>query len=262
MERIIETYNYGLCAFSIDTMKDFLKERKIRSKKLLDLFQKKKELFLETIETGTWFPIPSINSGEYVISVEGFDEPFGEEWTEVLSYEGFHLHVKNGFWITDIGEFLKFEESEFQGEGREVVSPYGTVDYFSDKEKWNKDLSGKISYSAYWYDVPEGKYSITITGYARKDVVEDKNNYGFQFKLKKVEEFMECKNPREEAYEFNIDWIYTTKTATVYWLPQKESGIQWPLKEKQHKNSIIIPFENDKKVYLLFGFELSNQTEE
>ena len=32
---------------------------------------------------------------------------------------------------------------------------------------------------------------------------------------------------------FNTDWIYTTKTAVVQWLPKKESGIKWPLEKEE-----------------------------
>lgn len=52
---------------------------------------------------------------------------------------------------------------------------------------------------------------LTVTGFARKEIVDDRvANYGFQFKLTKVDGFTEAKNPREEAYEFNIWWLHTT----------------------------------------------------
>ena len=263
MDKVIGTYNYGLCVFSIDTMTEFLKTKKIRSKKVLALFQKKKDLFLETIKDGIWMPIPSINSGKYVIKVEGHDDSFGDEWTEVLSYDGFNLNVKNGFWISDIGSLLEFDKTEYEGEGREETSAYGTVSFFSSREQWHKDLGGHISYSAYWYDVPEGKYLLTVTGYARKEVVDIKAaNYGFEFKLRKVDVFTEVKNPREEKYEFNVGWIHSTKPAVVHWLPKQESGVKWPLEKEEDNKCIIIPLENDQKAYLTIVYDILNQTEE
>ena len=117
--------------------------------------------------------------------------------------------------------------------------------------------------SDYWYDVPDGKYLITLTGFARKEIVDKKAvNYGFHFSLKKVDEFTGYKNPREEVYEFNTDWIYTTKTAVVQWLPKKESGIKWPLKKEEIDNRIVIPLENDKIAYLTMKFDVLNQIEE
>jgi len=184
MDKVIGTYEYGLCVFSLDTMTEFLKAKKIRSKKVLALFQKKKDLYLETVEKGIWMPIPSINSGKYVIELEGYDGAFGDGWTQVLSYDGFNLDVKNGLWISDIGSLLEFNKTEYEGDGREETFPYGTVCYYSSKEQWHKDRGGHVSYSAYWYDVPEGKYLLTVTGFARKEIVDDRAaNYGFQFKL-------------------------------------------------------------------------------
>lgn len=263
MDKIIGTYNYGLCVFSIDTMTEFLKTKRIRSKKVLDLFQKKKDLFLESVKDGIWMPVPSINSGKYVIKLEGYDDSFGDEWTEVLSYDGFNIDVKNGLWVSDIGSLLVFDKTEYEGEGREVTSAYGTISYFSNKEQWHKDLDGHISYSAYWYDVPEGKYLLTLTGFARKEIVDDKAaNYGFQFHLRKTDHFTDVKNPREEVYEFNIGWIHTSRPAVIHWIPKKESGIKWPLDKKEDNKCIIIPLENDKKAYLTIVYDILNQTEE
>lgn len=77
-----------------------------------------------------------------------------------------------------------------------------------------------------------------------------------------MEDFTGYKNPREEAYEFNIGWIHTTKPAVVYWLPKKESGVKWPLEKEEYGKSIIIPLENEKNAYLRIKFDILNQTEE
>ena len=181
----------------------------------------------------------------------------------IISYEGFNLDVRNGLWISDIGSLQEFDKTEYEGDGREETSPYGTVSYYSSKEQWHKDLGGHVSHSAYWYDVPEGKYLLTVTGFARKEIEDDRAaNYGFQIKLTKVEKFTEAKNPREEAYEFNIGWLHTTKPAVVHWLPKKESGVKWPLEKEESGKTIVIPLENDKKAYLNIKFDVLNQTEE
>ena len=46
MDRILSTYSYGICLFSMEVLQDFLKKEKIRSKKLLHKFQKDKKLYL------------------------------------------------------------------------------------------------------------------------------------------------------------------------------------------------------------------------
>ncbi len=263
MEKTIATFEYGLCVFSLDTMTKFLESKKIRSKKVLALLQKKKDIYLESIKGGVWMPIPSINSGKYVIGLEGYDDTFSDEWTQVLSYEGFNLNVKNGLWISDIGSFLEFDKTEYEGDGREETSPYGTVNYFSSKEQWHKDLDGHVTHSAYWYDVPEGKYLLTVTGFARREIVDDRAaNYGFQFKLTEVEEFKEARNPREEVYKFNIWWLHTSKKAVVHWLPKEESGVKWPLEKEEDNMLKVIPLEDDKRAYLTIVYDILNQTEE
>lgn len=44
MDRILSTYSYGICLFSMEVLQDFLKKEKIRSKKLLHKFQKDKKI--------------------------------------------------------------------------------------------------------------------------------------------------------------------------------------------------------------------------
>lgn len=44
-------------------------------------------------------------------------------------------------------------------------------------------------------------------------------------KLTKVDGFTKFKNPKEEAYEFNVQWLHTSKKAVVHWIPKNESGV-------------------------------------
>ena len=48
----ISTYNYGLCLFSMPNIQAFLKEKKIRSKKVLEVMQKQKDIYLDAIGKG------------------------------------------------------------------------------------------------------------------------------------------------------------------------------------------------------------------
>ncbi len=66
MDRILSTYSYGICLFSMEVLQDFLKKEKIRSKKLLHKFQKDKKLYLAMQKEGIWFPISKINSGQHL----------------------------------------------------------------------------------------------------------------------------------------------------------------------------------------------------
>ena len=71
MEKILSTYNHGICLFSVNVLQSFLKKQKIRSKKILDLFQKDMEKYLVSQQEGVWIPLAQINSGEYNINIVG-----------------------------------------------------------------------------------------------------------------------------------------------------------------------------------------------
>lgn len=188
MGRILSTYNYGICLFSLEVLQDFLKREKVRSKKLLENFQQNKDRYLATQKEGVWIPIPQIDSGEYVIKLEGFDETFGDEWEQKMEYEGFNIDVRDGLWISDIGSLLMFNPSVFCG-----------------TERTFEDGDGALLYSDFKYDVPSGKYLLSIKGYVRKQLLEYPNpNYGFLFSLVAVDKFEGFKNPREEIYDFNV----------------------------------------------------------
>ncbi len=188
MDRVLSTASYGICLFSLEVLQEFLKKEKIRSKKLLNKFQKDKKLYLTMQKEGIWVPIPQINSVEYLIKLEGYDIPFNDDWEQKMGYDGFNIEIKDGLWISDIGSFYTFNVSEYSG--NEIS--YQTYD-------------GITNYSDFKYDVPSGKYLLSIKGYARKQKVEYPNpNYGFSFSLAKVEEFDGFKNPREEVYDFNV----------------------------------------------------------
>ena len=69
MDRILSTYSYGICLFSMEVLQDFLKKEKIRSKKLLHKFQKDKKLYLAMQKEGIWFPAgTSYLKSEYCMS--------------------------------------------------------------------------------------------------------------------------------------------------------------------------------------------------
>ena len=188
MDKILSTYNHGLCMFSVNVLSDFLKKEKIRSKKILDLFQKDSNRYLLSQEEGIWIPLAQINSGEYVIKVQGENESFSDDWEQKIEYEGFNLDVSDGVWISDIGSLFTFEKSAF----------CGTEITFEDGD-------GALLCSDTKYNIPTGKYSVKIKGYVRKQLLEYPNsNYGYLFSFTKVDTFEGYKNPREDIYNFNI----------------------------------------------------------
>ncbi len=56
------------------------------------------------------------------------------------------------------------------------------------------------------YDVPAGKYLLSVKGYVRKEAQEfPTQDCGFYFSFRPVEAFEKFKNPREsDDYDFNV----------------------------------------------------------
>ena len=188
MEKKLSTYNYGICLFSVDVLQSFLKKEKVRTKKLLAYFQKDENKYIATQKEGVWVPISQINSGQYVVKLDGYDSGFSEEWEQKFQYDGFNIEIQDTLWISDIGSFITFNKADYAGD---------TI-YFTTGD-------GNIRYSDYKYDVPSGKYLLSVAGYVRKSALEqDHVNSGFLFSLTKVDEFVGYKNPREEQYDFNV----------------------------------------------------------
>jgi hypothetical protein len=197
VDKILNTFSYGICVFSLNHLQSYLKKEKIRTKKVLLYLQNNPAKYLESLKEGVWIPIVGIDAGKYIIRVNGYDPLFDDEWSEKFVYNGFNLEIKDGFWVTDTESLEPFDVEKYKG---------------CDEVSYQIEalIKGKIKeitvYSGFKYDVPSGKYLISIKGYKRKEEMEFPTpNYGFLFSLTKVDEFCGCNNPREdELYDFNV----------------------------------------------------------
>lgn len=205
MDKILDTGSYGICVFSLKVLQDFLKKKRVRSKKLLNKFQKDKEFYLDAQKEGIWIPFAEINSIGYVIKLEGSDAPFDDAWEQRMEYDGFNIEIKDSLWISDIGSFYTFDENEYSGNEGTYKTPYGIQCFYSATDKSYQTLDGNRLYSGFKYEVPSGKYLLSVKGYARKQALERPNsNFGFFFSLVRVDAFEGYKNPREDIYDFNV----------------------------------------------------------
>lgn len=237
MDKDLSVSDYGICLFSVEILQEFLKKEKIRSKKILNKFQKDKKLYLATQKEGVWLPIVQIDSVHYVIKLDGYDEPFNDEWEQKLEYDGFNIEIKNSLWISSIGKFHEFDANGFCGD---------EISY--------QTYGGVTLYSAFKYDVPTGKYLLSIKGYTRKQPLDSPSpNYGFAFSLVKVEEFDGFKNPRKsDDYEFNIGWLTRSKEAVIYWFSEAEGGRKEPPVEGEYCPTIELEDGSTQKFSIKF----------
>ncbi|MFJ7662780.1 hypothetical protein ACIQXW_10300 [Lysinibacillus sp. NPDC097162] len=171
-------------------LEEFLKKEKARSKKILKNFQDNHKRYINSLAEGIWIPFLPIDSIEYLIKIDNYNQSFDDEWEEKMVYHNFNIEVKDTLWIASIGLFYELNRNKFL-ENDEIS--YQTLD-------------GETLYSGFRYNVDSGKYLVSIKGYARKKKLDYPNpNFGFLFSLKKVVEFEGYNDPREdEKYNFNV----------------------------------------------------------
>jgi len=191
MENKLTTTGYGIYLLSESRLEQFLKKNKVRSKKILESFQKNHALYLESLKEGVWVPIVPIQSAKYIIKVKNKDEVFSDEWEQVYKYEGFNLEIgeNDDLWIGSFGSLLNFNKNDFSGE-----------------EQSYETLDGNVLYKAFKYNVNKGKYLIDILGFKRITAMDFPNaNLGYQFLLHPVDDFEAYADPRkDDRYVFNI----------------------------------------------------------
>lgn len=197
MDKILGTFSYGICVFSLDVLQDFLKKEKIRTKKVLQYFQKNPNKYLDALKEGVWIPFVGINSAKYLIKLDGYDPPFSNEWEQKIEYEGFSIEIKHSLWISDTESFHPFDREKYIGNDEISYQVEALI---------GADFERISVYSAFKYEVPSGKYLLSIKGYKRRQELEFPNpNCGFIFSLVKVDEFVGFNNPREDKiYDFNV----------------------------------------------------------
>lgn len=191
LEKKLTITDYGIYIMSVDKLLSFLKENKTKSKKILEAFQKNHDLYLKSLQEGVWIPIVPIESTKYIISDS--DVYFINDWEKQFKYEDFNLDViNNTFWVGSFGNLLNLNIEQFTNSTNDSIS-YQTLD-------------GITLFKSFKFNLESGKYKVNIIGYKRKKILEyPEANYGYSFEFKKIEEFSDFKDPREDdKYLFNL----------------------------------------------------------
>ena len=190
MNNQIDVSSYGILILSVEQFSSFLKEeKKTRVKKVLQLLQKELSLYKRSIQTGSWLPIPGIDSISYEIKITNLGDSFNEEWEEKYTYSSFNLSVgeDNSIWIGSIGLLFDWNKDEYVGDA---------MTYYT--------LDGIQLTKALKFPLEKGKYLVTIQRYKRKSEQKSTDsNSGFLFSFTKVETFESTNDPREDRYAFN-----------------------------------------------------------
>jgi hypothetical protein len=192
---------YGMAIISTDLITSYLRDNKIKAKKLLSYFDKHKDLLFETIKAGRFLPFYNIACYEYTlfISVDQEEVNIPEDYNEVFRYTDFYLEVGN----------LE----------RVCFASFDYLEYHLDKIKQNmtdkEDLipTGPDSiiesyYPAKGIDLPKGIYSFDLIGLERKNKLQrDSKNYGYAFIFHNNKEAINNNFDKadNETYCFDID---------------------------------------------------------
>lgn len=191
-ERKISLSEYGIYIVSIDTLNSFLKKNKVRSKKVLSVFQENHDLYLKSLEEGVWIPIVPIPSVEYIINGDfGLSRDFpSDEWIEVIKYKNFNLEIMGeSYWVGSFGDLLKFNPKEYLDAATSTLT-YKYIDLFR----------------AVKFEMDNGKYLVDITGYKRKISRNyPEANFGYSLSFPKTDGFIGYNDPRkDEIYTFDM----------------------------------------------------------
>jgi hypothetical protein len=188
-EKILDVASYGIALLSEKVLNSFLKNNKIRTKKVLKLFQENHPLYIDSISNGVWIPFLPINSIEYIIKLSNNGESFDNKWEKKIEEVDFNLQVEDKFWILGVGTLYDLGKENFDQDSMS----YQTLD-------------GETLFKGFRFDISSGKYLVKIEGYKRKEELPyPEANNGFLFTLTKVEDFDGYKDPREDdKYYFNI----------------------------------------------------------
>ncbi len=192
MEKKLTITEYGIYLLSVSKLEEFLKKNKIKSKKILEFFQKNHEVYLDSLKEGVWIPVLPIQSTKYIIKIKNKDENFSDEWENIFQYDGFNLEIgqDNDLWIGSLGSLLNFNKNDFSGD-----------------EQSYETLDGNVLFNGFKYNMSKNKYRVNILGFKRIHEMEFPGaNLGYQFDFNLIEEFDGYKDPREDdKYTFNID---------------------------------------------------------
>ncbi len=185
MSRILRVSGYGLQLYSVDCLLDFRKKARIRTKKMLDLFQKNHDKYMAILESKSWLAFPGIDSIYYQICFSHLNEKFTDDWKKVFDYDGYQLKVgsDNAIWIETLDAFDCWEITEY--ENVEEIS-YMTLD-------------GVKLTNAYKVNISEGFYTVGISGHRRR-LSDSEFEAGFLFSLTKNNKEQGVKDPRNDDF--------------------------------------------------------------
>jgi hypothetical protein len=177
-ERKIVADDYGFFLLSLDTLESFMKEKKIKTRKLLPLLSKNKELLDECIQLGILLPINQITVCSYqlFLSNEIFLDEIRKNWNIVLEEGVFNLKIglDDKLWFIALSQFNNWNKEKFLTD----------VDHIGYWVESGPNGNKEYEYIGQRFNIDRGNYFVKVIGLKRKIATNDENkDFGYYFDL-------------------------------------------------------------------------------
>ncbi|TGE29458.1 hypothetical protein [Hymenobacter metallicola] len=183
-EKIVRVTGYGFFCLSVEAFSNFLKEHKIKAKKLNTYFDKNRDILEESIKQGILLPLSTIVSTRYVVEagIAAKLSVFDSDWQEVLTLDNCNLTVGNdaAIWIGSLDGLDDWNSAEYE-QGDSIS--YQTMD-------------GVTLFRSFKFNVKPGMYKVVVRGFKRKAPQDHPAaNFGFSFELRETTSLGSFTNP-------------------------------------------------------------------
>ncbi len=176
--------DYGIAFFNSSALGSFLKAHRVRKQKLLDLFSDEHALYLDSLATGAWLPIPEINAMKYQIFCQQAPD---EHWQHITQYAPFNLSIADdaGLWAVTSGMMNRWQAANFHAD-------IDVIDY----QTWQGETLNKAGR----LQLPRGNYQVAIVALQHQQTAQ----FGYWLHCTQVPEFDDYQDPREARFAFNV----------------------------------------------------------
>lgn len=184
----LTVFDYGIFIFSPSILAKFLKSNKVRTKNIVNYFDRNREKLCEAVSKGIFIPLSQVSSATYWISIE---KPIGEEYTQKVYCDNINLQVDDDlfFWICSANLLYEWNPNDFddtKGEYIEQIADGPDMNLkkfrlaFNDKAQ---SLFNKLKISGFESKDNQYAYLIEITNSNPNDFLNYADVANFDFNL-------------------------------------------------------------------------------
>ncbi len=183
----IRLSDYGFFILSPSVMNDYILEKKIKPKKVLEQFESNNDVYLDSIYKGIWLPISGVDAKKYnfCTNIGGANNFKGEI---IKNFGIFNLTVGDDgcVWVGSLGSLNSWDYKIFKDAESDVIS-------------YKAALTGQVINKFIRFNVPKGCYIMNLLGVLSNGVLGYKLNFSLSKGYTKLED------PRNCDYGFGLE---------------------------------------------------------